>query len=475
MDYTSLIHEENPAPIKLGLVGATGGFGYTLLAQLPHVRQIALRAVCALDAEECIRDLAEIGYARSKIVFCQDEKAIQDAPNDAVLVLEDYRLVLSAGITALVECTGNAGISAELSAEAIGKGISVYMGSKETDSFCGPYLNRIARRRNAVYALVNGDQPRNLLDLYSWARLLGLEVVAAGKSSEYDFVWDRETGELSYMDGKSAPIQLAQMQACWRFQGRETLRQRQALLKDYTSVIAADLCEMNLVANVTGLLPASPTLSYPIARAGELADIFIPEEDGGILARPGAVDVFFNLRETSEASFCGGEFIIVRCKNERMWQQLAEKGHVVSRNKKYACIYYPYHFMGLETPISILLGERMRVGIHPECRQTAVMAGAAERDLAKGTRLLVQGHHHSIEGITPQLLQTQEHADAVPFYLLHQAVLRRDGKRGEPITWDCAELADSRPLQFYKDGLRLSALPRSADRGEEHGVRLSGR
>ncbi|MFR5731718.1 MAG: hypothetical protein ACLUD2_06905 [Clostridium sp.] len=32
-----------------------------------------------------------------------------------------------------------------------------------------PILNQIAAENNAVYALVNGDQPRNLLDLYSWA------------------------------------------------------------------------------------------------------------------------------------------------------------------------------------------------------------------------------------------------------------------------------------------------------------------
>ena len=61
-------------------------------------------------------------------------------------------------------------------------------------------LNQIAAEHNAVYALVNGDQPRNLLDLWSWGKLLGLEIVAVGKSSEYDFVWDRETWRI-YISG----------------------------------------------------------------------------------------------------------------------------------------------------------------------------------------------------------------------------------------------------------------------------------
>ena len=113
---------------------------------------------------------------------------------------------------------------------------------------------------------------------------------------------------------------------------------------------------MNLVSNITGLVPASPFLSYPMARVSELADIFIPKEDGGILDKTGVVDVFYNLREKNEASFCGGEFVIVRCENKKMWEILKGKGHVMSRNGKYCCIYHPYHYMGLETPVSILEG-----------------------------------------------------------------------------------------------------------------------
>ena len=93
---------------------------------------------------------------------------------------------MECGITALVECTGNTKVSSDAAISALERGINVYMVSKETDSVCGPLLNQIAAEHNAVYALVNGDQPRNLLDLWSWGKLLGLEIVAVGKSSEYD-------------------------------------------------------------------------------------------------------------------------------------------------------------------------------------------------------------------------------------------------------------------------------------------------
>ena len=100
------------------------------------------------------------------------------------------------------------------------------MVSKETDSICGPYLNQEAEKNGAVYALVNGDQPRNLVDLYSWAMLLGLEITAAGKASEYDFVWDQDSQELTYTDGSGRKKQLPGMRDCWRYKGKETLNAR---------------------------------------------------------------------------------------------------------------------------------------------------------------------------------------------------------------------------------------------------------
>lgn len=456
MDYTNLLHNSTGKKPKVGIIGAVQGYGYTLLAQIPKVKLMELRVICDLQIEECLRVLKEVGYAKSNLVVCENKEQIDHAPADAVLVVRDYRLVLDCGITSLVECTGNTAVSADAASSALKRGINVYMASKETDSVCGPRLNQLAAEHNAVYALVNGDQPRNLLDLYSWAMLLGLEVVAAGKSSEYDFVWDRETGLLTYTDGSGASEALPQMQDCWRYQGPETLAARRKLLENYTEVISADLCEMNLVSNVTGLVPSTPFLNYPIAKASELANIFIPKEDGGILEKTGVVDVFYNLREADEASFCGGEFIIIKCENEKMWDMLRAKGHVMSKNGKYACIYSPYHYMGLETPASILLGDLMRIGSHPECRQVSVLSGIAQRDLPQGTLLAVAGHHHAIDGLVPELLERASCGDVAPFYLLNGKTLIRDVKAGNPITMADVDLSDLEIYQLYQQGLALT-------------------
>lgn len=455
MDYTKLINDNIGKKSKVGIIGATRGYGYTLLAQIPKVKLMDLRVICSRHPEECLAVLKEIGYDEKKIVFCADKKEIDKTSEDAILIVKDYRLVMECGITALVECTGNTAVSSDAAVSALQRGINVYMVSKETDSVCGPILNQIAAEHHAIYALVNGDQPRNLLDLYSWAMMLGLEVIAAGKASEYDFVWDRETSELVYTDGSSEKESIPELLDCWRYQGTETLNARRKLLQKYAEVISADLCEMNLVSNITGLTPSAPFLSYPIAKTSELADIFIPEEDGGILKKTGVVDVFYNLRGVDEASFCGGEFIIVKCENEKMWDILKGKGHVMSKNGKYACIYYPYHYMGLETPESILLGDFMGIGCHPECRQVSVLAGVAQQDLPKGTVLSVHGHHHAIDGLTPELLERREVGNLAPFYLLNNTTLLNDVKKGNPVTLEDVDLSGLDIYKLYLQGLKL--------------------
>lgn len=455
MDYSNLLINSNGKQSKVGIIGATRGYGYTLLAQIPKVKNMQLRAICSRHPEKSFEVLTEIGFEKNQILFCETIEQIKNASESCIIIISDYRLIVECNITALVECTGDTSVSSDIAMAALNKGINVYMVSKETDSVCGPILNHIAAKNNAVYALVNGDQPRNLLDLLSWAKLLGLEIIAAGKSSEYDFVINMENNEFTYLDGQTPSEYLPELLNYWDYEGLNTLQSRKKILQKYLDVIPADLCEMNLVSNITGLLPATPSLDYPILKINELADVFIPEEDGGILKNSGVVNVFYQLRRPDEASFSGGEFIIVKCNNEKTWNILKEKGHIVSHNQKYACIYLPYHYMGIETPISILLGDFMNIGTHPECRQITVMAGIAKRDLEKGTKLQVQGHHHSINGLIPQLLKQHDAVNIAPFYLLNGTVLLKDIKQGDFITLDDVNLSASAAYHLYQKGLSL--------------------
>ena len=218
MDYTTLLLDQSGKVSSVGIVGASKGYGYTLLAQMPTVAHMKLRAVCSRHTDEMAQVLREIGYAESRFAFCESVEEIRAAAEDAIIITSDYKLVVECGITALVEATGNTKVSADAALRAMEKGINVYMVSKETDSICGPMLNHIAAEKGVVYSLVNGDQPRNLLDLWSWAKLLGLEIICAGKSSEYDFVWDSETGDFLYNDGTHEKEPCEGLRPYWHYE-----------------------------------------------------------------------------------------------------------------------------------------------------------------------------------------------------------------------------------------------------------------
>jgi predicted homoserine dehydrogenase-like protein len=213
---------------------------------------------------------------------------------------------------------------------------------------------------------------------------------------------------------------------------------------------------MAVVASNTGLVADVEAMHYPIARTAELADIYALREDGGIIQRPGVIDVFNMLRLPDEASFGGGVFLVVRTGDGPTWQLLAQKGHVVSRNGRYACMYLPYHFMGVETPISLLnavLHGRASGSDRPA--QHAILAGRALASIPAGTVLQMGGHHHDVTGVKPVLLtRSDAPADVAPLYLAAHATTARAVQAGELIKLDDIQGYDPALREAWQAGLR---------------------
>ncbi|MFJ3055444.1 NAD(P)H-dependent oxidoreductase [Herbaspirillum sp. NPDC087042] len=445
MNYELLFQELQHRAISIALTGAKGGFGRSLLVQCRHIKSLRVAALCDLDVEGTRAMLIELGYAPERLAICHDAAAVRAAnEQDQTALVSDYRLLDAAALDIVVEATGNPDISAQIAINAIEHGVHVAMVSKETDAVVGPYLNALACERKVVYTTADGDQPSNLIGLVTWARVLGFEVVAAGKSSEYDYIYNPASGELAYTDQRH---QVPALSGLLTLEGDTAarLQQRSQAISALPQSATPDYCEMNVVANSTGLTPACDALSYPLCRISELADIFIPRADGGILDREGVVDVFNCLRLPDEASFGGGVFVVVRCTDHEVWQTLGQKGHVLGRNGKYACIYLPYHLMGLETPISLfsaVLHGRASGSTTQEVH--AVMAAQTQRAFKAGEVLRMGGHHHNIDGMKPLLLPAaQAHRIHAPFYLAANRRLKVDVAAGEIISLDMLEFDQS--------------------------------
>lgn len=435
-----------PTPVRYALTGACGGFARTLLAQTPLMeRAVRPSFLCDLDTAGAVALCTELGYPADRLKVCATAEETAALGAEDIAVVADAALLEHAGYDVLVEATGDPAAGTRAAQTALQTGHHVVMVSKEVDSVAGTALAAAAAERGVVYTPALGDQPANLIEWYERMRLLGLDVVAIGKSGEYDLVFDPATGHVRQLDREAAAPELADLLTL----GADvpaTLAARARSVAGLSRSAAADYCEMAVVADHTGFTPDVEALHYPVARVAELADVYSLAEDGGILSRPGVVDVFSVLRLPDEASFAGGVFAVVRTGDPATWRTLAQKGHVVSRSGRYACMYLPYHFMGVETPLSLLAAvDHHRAAGSRAAGSRAVLAGRARGPLPAGSTLDMGGHHHDVTGVAAVLLDTrQAPADTAPLYLAANSTLARGVAAGDLIR--LGDLADADPV-----------------------------
>lgn len=424
MNYELLFKDLRDRRIRIALTGANGAFGRTFIAQC-RAANVGLAVLCDRDVQALHATLLGMGYSPDALRVCNGPADVRAAGGRTAIV-PDAGWLAEAPHDIVIEATGAPEASVGIAEAALRRGVHVGMVTKETDSVVGPWLNRLALEHGVVYTTVDGDQPAALIGLVTWARVLGFDIVCAGKASEYDFVHDAHRGIVVHAGVSRA---VAGLEDLWAFGDdvATTLAARRLALAEFPQSATPDYCEMNVVANSTGMAPSSDTLHYPVCRTSELADVFVPMEDGGILSRAGVVDVFNPLRRSDEASFGGGVFVIVRCTDRAVWQLLREKGHVVGRSGRYACIYRPYHLMGLESLTSVYSAVLHGRATGSTAQQPhAVMVARATRDLRAGETLAMGGHMHEMRGVAARLVPAAQAQGAAPYYLAANKQLLHD-------------------------------------------------
>jgi predicted homoserine dehydrogenase-like protein len=430
-------------PVETCVVGS-GGFGRSFLAQGMRVPLMNARIAVDVDASIAAAGFTALGVAPADVALCQSAAEAEQAwRTGKYIAAADLAIVVGLPIDVVVEATGNPEAGARHSRLAIEAGHHVVLVSKEVDSVVGPYLAQLARAHGKVVTPVDGDQPSLLIGLITWAQTLGFEIIAAGKSSEYDFVYDQATETMS-SDGKT--IAVPGFDWHWAMAERplaELAGARAAICAALPQRAVPDLCELLVVANATGFAPDRADLHAPIARIPEVPSFFGPLGEGGLLSSARALDVFHCLRRADEASFAGGVFVVVRCTDRVTWDLLAAKGHVVSRDGQRAMVYLPRHLLGLEAATSVL-----DAAVHGRSSGTQApqprldLVARATRRLPAGTVLTMGGHHHTIAGTAAELHAATPLADtnAVPFYLAANRPLARDVEAGATITLADIEL-----------------------------------
>ncbi|WP_340109028.1 flagellar biosynthesis protein FlgA [Pikeienuella sp. HZG-20] len=434
MHLDTLLGPVGARRIEAALIGA-GEFGRSFISQMRLAPGMDVRVVCDVDIERAIQAFAAAGVHGVKV--CETVSAARAAfeAGDA-LVIPDAAIAVELPVDVIVEATGIPEAAAVIAELGLSGGKHVVMVTKEAESVVGPLLAHRARAAGLVYTPADGDQPSLLIGLVAWCRLLGLEIVAAGKASEYDFVYDPAAGEISAHGRTLAAPDFAEL---WRAEGRGAARivdARSELLRDFWRRTTPDLCEMTIVANATGLPPGRPALHAPVARALELPDVFAPVAAGGLLDEPGILDIFNCLRRPDEMSFAGGVFVVANAPDPATGRLFREKGIPASADGERFLISNIVHLLGAEAPMSILsacrsgkstAGENVRPRIDLSARtQAPIEAGA----------LFELGWRHEVNGLTAEMTPAQPLGanNAVPLYLLPGARARVDIPEGVTVT-----------------------------------------
>jgi len=428
--------------VRALLIGA-GEYGFSFVAQSRRTPGLAVSAIHARRVERGVAAFRHAGLPDEAIQVCETRAEAEAALQAGkVVISSDALMLIQLPIDVVVEATGAPEAAALHADAALRNGKHVAMVSKEADCVVGPLLQRRAKAAGLVYTPVDGDQPSLLMQLVVWARVIGLEVLCAGKSSEYDFVYDPAAKRVTSLD---RAVDVPDLDALWDLgtrDARSVVEARARALAAIPQHTTPDLVEMGLVANACGLAPDVPMFHAPILRTPEIADILVPAEMGGMLGGAHRVDIINSLRRPDEASLAGGVFVVVRCEDRRTWEVLRAKGHVVNRSGDAAMIYRPSHLLGVESATTVLAAVLHGRSSGPDdVRPRFDVVGRTTKSLPAGTRLTAAGHHHEIDGVEGLLVEARraEGANPIPFYMMADNRLAREVPVGMVITADMVE------------------------------------
>src|SRR5215203_5428617 len=202
--------------------------------------------------------------------------------------------------------------------------------------------------------------------------------------------------------------------------------------------------------NAIGLELSRRGMYGPETTVPELANVFRPAADGGVLDRPGVVDY-------ATGPVAPGVFVVGRSDHPTVIEEMA---YLSMGPGPYYAFYRPYHLASLEAPLTVATAALDRVSTLEPVAWKAEVVATAKRDLRPGDRI------DGIGGTTVYGVADSAAAVAagqlLPLGLAARATVVRDVAVDEPLTYDDVELDDGSTIlqlrrlqdQLLGDGTR---------------------
>lgn len=342
-------------PIRFAIVGA-GQMGVDMAAQVGRMQGIESVALVDIDLDRAIEGYRIAGIPDERVARVRTAGEANDAVNAGKYVVTDDAALIPQieAVESVVDATGHPEVGARIALDTFAHGKHLVMMNVEGDITIGPILRRKAEEAGVLYTLAAGDEPTALMELYDFAKTLGLDIIAAGK------------GKNNPLDRQATPEMLAPEAA------RRGLNPM--MLVEFVDG-SKTMIEMAAVANATGLTVDVPNMHGPSTSVPELKDVFKLKSDGGILSRTGVVDY-------AVGRVAPGVFLIVGTDHPRLRQCLVLRD--MGCGPVYT-LFRPFHLCSMEVPVSVaMIGLYNRPTMQPLDHLSCEVTSIAKRDLKPG-------------------------------------------------------------------------------------------
>ena len=424
-------------PVTAALIGA-GKYGTMFLAQARTTPGMHVAAVADLRVERIRSQLRSACWPAEQYSASSVEAALRCG--GTFLTDDAEALIRAPGIEVMIEATGDPRTGIRLALASIAAGKHIVMVNVEADVLAGPLLARRAEAAGVVYSLAWGDQPAIICEHVDWARACGLRVVAAGKGTRYLPRFHQSTPETVFDN----------------LGGLVDVKDRSSINpKIFNSFVdgTKSAIEMAAVCNATGLRAQADGLRFPPASRDALADVCRPQAQGGELDEAGVTECVSSLARDGSAvphAISHGTFVVVEAAEDNDYTRACFREYhmLPDSSGRYAALYRPVHFSGLELGVSVAWAalHRQPTGA-PTCFNADVVA-TAKKGLRRGEVLDGEGGFCVWGKQLPAATSLTN--GLLPLGLAQDVTLVRDVPAGECLRWADVVIDETDPVVAFR-------------------------
>lgn len=430
MDKKLAQREAEGKIIRTGLVGA-GQMGRGMVSQMVGMKGIMPAIVADIKIDNVINAFHYAGIKDEDIAKTNSlEEANKFMEMGKYVATENADLISTAN---LVECaidvTGVPEIGVRIATDALNNHKHVVMMDVETDVVIGPWLKKLGDKNGVIYTGSAGDEPGAVMELYCFARAMGMQVrvMGKGKNNKLDYACNPDTVLEEATRRKMSPRMLC-------------------AFKDGTKTMV----EMTAMSNATGLVPDVIGGHGVVTKPGtegikQLNDFFKLKKDGGILNKHGVVEYVNGVAP--------GVFVTVATDNQEIAYQM--QYHSMGPGPLWT-LYRPYHLCNLETPLTVAkLVIDHEPTIIPLGGPVSECITVAKVDLKAGQTIDGIGGYTTYGSIATAE-ETYKKGYVIYGLVNKKAKMLRDVKKGQLLTLEDVELDTT--TQLYKTRKEQDAM-----------------